>query len=128
MGLELTTCFWVCQKRMFACSQLRDRALWGTEEIEEASQLMDECLSKGHGFPGCRVFQIASHVEMGNRDQAWKAVTALLSQYPNFSVEDALKIVGFAGDQAADERLATRLSEAGLPTDIAPAAAELRRP
>lgn len=93
------------------------RILWGRDEFEETNQLMNECLTKTSGFTACRIFQIASQVGMGNAGEASKAVTALLRQSPDFTVDDALKGVGFAGDPNADERLAKQLTEAGLPTD-----------
>jgi adenylate cyclase len=91
------------------------RILWGRDEFEETNQLTSECLTKTSGYTACRVFQIASHVGMGNVGQASKAVTALLQQSPNFTVEDAVRSTGFPGDENADERLATQLIEAGLP-------------
>lgn len=91
------------------------RPLWGQGALDESNLLMHECLTKAPGFTACRVFQIANHVGLGNFTQASKAATALLDQSPGFSIEDALKSVGFAGDPVSDERLRQQLAEAGLP-------------
>jgi hypothetical protein len=77
---------------------------------------MNECLTKTPGFTACRVFQIASYFGMGKAADASKAVSELLDQTPDFTVADALKSVGFSGDEEANERLAEQLAEAGLPT------------
>jgi adenylate cyclase len=103
------------------------RALWGTGELKDSSRLMDECLTTAPGFTACRIFRIANHNGMGNSDQASKAVTALLEQSPDFSVEDALKSVGFPGDPNSNERLASQLIEAGLSSDEGFAAIKRRR-
>lgn len=87
---------------------------------------MDECLTTTPGFTACRIFQIANQIEMGNSDQASKAVTALLEQSPDFSVEDALKSVGFPGDPKSNEKLASQLIEAGLSSDEDVAAMQRR--
>jgi hypothetical protein len=91
------------------------RSLWGRDEFEEINMATNECLTKSPGFTACRVFQIVSHVGMGNTDQASKAVTALLQQSPDFTVNDALKSVGFPGDENSNQRLAKQLIEAGMP-------------
>ena len=52
---------------------------------------------------------------MVNSGAASKAVAALLEQSPDFTVDDALKSVGFGGDENANQRLAKQLIEAGLP-------------
>ncbi len=46
-----------------------------------------------------------------------KAITALLQQSPNFTVEDAPRSIGFPGDASVSERFAKQLTEAGLPQD-----------
>lgn len=93
------------------------RALWGIGEVHESSQLMLECLIKTPGFTACRVFHIANLIAMGEFDQATRAATALLNQSPDYSVEDALAIMGFAGDPEANEKLAGQLIQAGVPRD-----------
>ena len=94
------------------------RALWGRDEFEETNELMNECLTKAPGFTACRIFQIASHIGVGNAGEASNAVAALIEQSPDFTVQDALKSVGFGGDENANKRLAKQLTEAGLPTDM----------
>lgn len=91
------------------------RSLWGRDEYEEINRASNECLTKSPGFTACRVFQIVSHVGMGNTGEASKAVAALLEQSPSFTVEDALTSVGFPGDENSNERLAKQLIAAGLP-------------
>lgn len=93
------------------------RSLWGRDEFEEINMAANECLTKAPGFTACRVFQIVSHVEMGNADQAAQAVAALLERSPNFTVEDAVTSVGFPGHEKSNKRLARQLNEAGLPAD-----------
>ncbi len=93
------------------------RALWGRDELGETNALMNECLTKASGFTACRIFQIVSHVGMGDTGEASKAVAALLEQVPNFTVEDAVRSVGFPGDENSNRRLANQLIEAGLPQD-----------
>ena len=72
---------------------------------------------KTPGFTACRVFQIVSYAGMGDTGQASKAVAALLEQVPTFTVEDAVRSVGFPGDENSNQRLAKQLIEAGLPQD-----------
>ncbi len=91
------------------------RSLWGRDEFEEINRAANACLTKTPGFTACRVFQIVSHVGMGQTGQASKAVAALLEQTPSFTVEDALTSVGFPGDENSNRRLAKQLIEAGLP-------------
>lgn len=93
------------------------RALWGQHAFDDTIRLSKECLTKAPGFTACRVFQIASHVAMQEVSEASKAADALLEQSPNFTVEDALKGVGFGGDENANNRLKAQLLQAGLPTD-----------
>jgi TolB-like protein/DNA-binding SARP family transcriptional activator len=93
------------------------RSLWGRDEFEEVNMAANECLTKAPGFTACRVFQIVSHVGMGNADQAAQAVAALLERSPIFTVEDAVTSVGFPGHEKSNKRLAKQLIEAGLPTD-----------
>lgn len=93
------------------------RALWGVGELEEAGRLMDDCLTKAPGFTGCRVFQVATQMALGNAESAARAVADLRDRSPDFTVDDALKSVGFAGDAKADERLASSLTRAGLPSE-----------
>ena len=93
------------------------RALWGVGELEEAAGLMEDCLTKAPGFTGCRVFQIATQMELENAESAARAVAGLRDRSPEFTVGDALKSVGFAGDARADERLASSLTMAGLQSE-----------
>ena len=81
-------------------------------------------MPRAPGFTGCRIFQIASYYEMGNLAATAKAVAVLLEQSPDFTVGDALKSMGFPGDDKANRRLARQLTAAGLPTgsDDAPEA------
>jgi len=91
------------------------RSLWGRDEFEEINRAATECLIKTPGFTACRVFQIVSYAGMGDTSQASKAVAALLEQVPSFTVEDAVRSVGFPGDENSNQRLAKQLIEAGLP-------------
>lgn len=93
------------------------RALWGTGNPEGSVPLMQECLTKTPGFTACRVFQVANHVEMGNLDKASRALAELRRRDPEYSVEDALKSVGFPGDPDSDKRLARQLMQGGLPSE-----------
>jgi len=93
------------------------RSLWGRDEFEEINRAATECLIKTPGFTACRVFQIVSYAGMGDTSQASKAVAALLEQVPSFTVEDAVRSVGFPGDENSNRRLAKQLIEAGLPQD-----------
>jgi adenylate cyclase len=92
------------------------RSLWGLDDYKGANSASKECLTKAPGFTACRVFQIASYFGMGKASEASKSVSLLLEQTPNFTVADALKSVGFPGDEKANERLEKQLIEAGLPT------------
>ncbi len=93
------------------------RALWGAGEFEEAARLMDDCLIKAPEFTACRIFQIASRIDLGDADGAAEAVGDLRAQSPAFSVNDAAKSMGFPGDATANERLAAILTAAGVPSE-----------
>lgn len=90
------------------------RALWGIDEITQSTRLMKDCLTKAPGFTACRVFLAADHAAAGNAEEASRAIVELHRRMPDFTLEDAIRAVGFPGDPQADDKLSIQLRSAGL--------------
>ncbi len=91
------------------------RTLWGKGEYKDTLVSENKCLTKAPEFTACRLLKIAAYIGMDDLASATKAVKVLLQQSPTYTVEDALKAVGFPGSKSVNARLANQLTEAGLP-------------
>ncbi len=92
------------------------RVLWGQRSYKEANDFANDCLTRAPGYTQCLIFLIASYQAMDETAATSKALSKLLEHSPNLTVGDAVNSVGFPGDIKANERLASQLAKAGLPS------------
>ena len=95
---------------------LHARSLYGARRYEEAAKLTDVCVQRNSYQRTCRLVRIAALAELGRKDEAQAVMGDFLAKAPGFSLNNASLIIGYWGDPPTQDRLLSRLNEAGLPS------------